>query len=372
MEKNKNWRNAFFCWQTGIGLLLLLLAVATQACLTAASSETARSFLAVKHPVGSEENSDQRSKRVKTSLAKSADHSPRLETFKDSAADWTVLRFPAVKAPVPEKSAKTRYLVLPALADTFQKIDSLEWIKLPDLSSESIRVNPAIARLNAGFFDPKGNQSISYVYQDGKWTGNPAENERLVNNTAIAEYLPQILNRSEFRTYWCGVTGSNTINYAIVPHNEAIPMGCKLLGAVGAGPRLLPARTDRQEAFWAVDETGKTVRDPIGIKKPNARSAIGLTADNSVMLVVAAQNRTGPVKRHGATLDNLTQFMKKQGAVQAMALDGGSSSSLWVNGNYYFNGVLSPMNHQTFWARQTYAGEPVKRKVLSVIQVYPY
>ena len=61
----------------------------------------------------------------------------------------------------------------------------------------------------------------------------------------------------------------------------------------------------------------------------NPRTAIGQTADGTVLFLVINGRQTDSL---GATYDDLTQIMLQHGAVNAMNLDGGSSSLLYFDG----------------------------------------
>ena len=65
----------------------------------------------------------------------------------------------------------------------------------------------------------------------------------------------------------------------------------------------------------------------IGGKNP--RSAIGYTADNHLILV-AVDGREG--SSVGMTLMQLARFMKSIGCINAMNLDGGGSTVMYVDG----------------------------------------
>lgn len=184
----------------------------------------------------------------------------------------------------------------------------------------------AFAVLNGGFFDPVNQESTSYVVRQGKLVADPRLNKRLVNNPALAPYLNQILNRTEFRRYLCG----QAVRYDIVFHSEATPADCQLIDTLGAGPRLLPEITSIQEGFLTVF-AGHVVRDALGSQQRNARSAIGMTRDGSIVWVMVAQKSETPTNS-GMTLLELAEFMKELGVEKAMNLDGGSSSSLYYEG----------------------------------------
>ena len=231
--------------------------------------------------------------------------------------------------------ANSRFLVTPALSE---KVATVE---------EFAQKHRAVAILNAGFFDPANQKSTSYIVIQGKLVANPKENERLVNNPNLKPYLSQIFNRTEFRRYLCG----QTIRYSIAVHSESPPAGCQLVDAIGAGPRLLPELTLVKEGF--VDNANK--RDALGSNQPNARTAVGITRDGSVVLVMVAQKPSVPANS-GVSLPALADLMKTFGADKAMNLDGGSSSSLYYNG-------------KTFYGKVDLEGNPIKRPVKSVLLV---
>lgn len=204
----------------------------------------------------------------------------------------------------------------------------------------------AIAVLNAGFFDPNNQQTTSYVTQGGRLVADPRQNQRLVGNPDLQAYLDQILNRTEFRRYRC----LGAIRYAIAQYDEPIPTGCELEDAVGAGPRLLPANTAVAEGFLDAAQG----RDALGSTQPNARTAVGLTASGDVMWVMVEQiDQAAP---SGMTLAELADFMHQLGMVEAMNLDGGSSSGLYYRG-------------EAIYGRRDRDGHPITRPVKSVLWV---
>ena len=62
----------------------------------------------------------------------------------------------------------------------------------------------------------------------------------------------------------------------------------------------------------------------------NPRTAIGITADKNLVLVTVDGREESSV---GMTLTELANFMKEIGCVDAMNLDGGGSSVMYVAGN---------------------------------------
>lgn len=240
----------------------------------------------------------------------------------------------------------------------------VHWLRMP--ANMSFHVTPALAEkgdalenfaaagaigaVNGGFFDPINQKTTSYVVLNGEVVADPAENERLVNNPEMLPYLDRILDRSEFRQYRCGPT----IRYEIATHSEPVPVNCQLLTALGAGPRLLPQLSLVEEGFAEIID-GEWVRDALGSTQPNARTAVGITAEGDVLLVMVAQLPERPTDS-GMSLPELAEFMQTLGVEAAMNLDGGSSSALYYQG-------------QTYYGKVDRAGNPVERPVKSVLLV---
>ena len=209
----------------------------------------------------------------------------------------------------------------------------------------------AIAAINAGFFDPRNGLTTSFVTVQGDLMADPRQNANLMENPALQSYLPAILNRSEFRIYDC----EGTVQYDITAHAAAGPSACQMTAAVGAGPQLLPTQTGYDEGFLANNDAGEVVRDALGSQSANARSAIGLKADGTVVLAIASQlpmtNRAT-----GLTLPEMADFLQTLGVEQALNLDGGSSSGL------YFEG-------ETYLGRLDATGEAIERPIKSILLV---
>lgn len=234
--------------------------------------------------------------------------------------------------------SNSKFSVSPALSP---QLDSLE---------NFAQKHKAIAVLNGGFFDPVNHKTTSYIVKSGKLVADPRLNERLVNNPNLISYLDKILNRTEFRQYLCG-----HVRYEIALHSQPPPKNCQLINAIGGGPRLLPQITSIQEGFLAVNN-GRVIRDALGSSYPNARTAVGIT-DNSIIWVMVAQKPQSPTNS-GMSLPALAAFMKTLGVEQAMNLDGGSSSALYYRG-------------KSFYGKVDAKGNPVRRKIKSVLLVQP-
>ncbi|MBW4547035.1 MAG: phosphodiester glycosidase family protein [Symplocastrum torsivum CPER-KK1] len=231
----------------------------------------------------------------------------------------------------------SRFLVIPAVS---QELSSLE---------SFAQKHEAVAVINGGFFDPQNQESTSYVVQQGVLVADPRKNERLMDNPKLAPYLEKILDRTEFRRYRCGLT----VGYDIALHSEPTPKECQLVDALGGSPRLLPEITSVAEGFLDV-ENGLVIRDSLNSRQSNARSAVGITRDRNILLVMVAQQPLSQTS--GMSLAALADFMKTLGVEKAMNLDGGSSSS------FYYKG-------KTFYGKVGNEGNPLRRPVLSVLLV---
>jgi Phosphodiester glycosidase len=184
--------------------------------------------------------------------------------------------------------------------------------------------------MNAGFFDPVNHKTTSRVVIDHREVVSPRQNERLMNNPDLSSYLNAILDRSEFRQYRCGAA----TRYDITARSSPSPVGCELQQAIAGGPQLLPNNTAQQEGFTDYKD-GKLTRDAIGMTQSNARTAIGITAEGNVVWVMIAQ-KVNPSGASGMTLAELAAFLKGVGVKQALNLDGGTSSSLYFNGQVHY------------------------------------
>ena len=218
---------------------------------------------------------------------------------------------------VPEHS---NYSVVPEVSGELQPI------------SEFAQDN-VIAAINGGYFDPINQKTTSFIVKESRIVADPRFNERLVDNPDLKPYLGKILNRTEFRRYSCG----EQTRYDIQLHFSPIPDNCTLKASLGAGPSLLPQDTSIAEGFVAYQD-GAKIRDAIGEESLNARSAVGITKYGDVILVMVAQQSEQPLNS-GISLSELANALADLGAIKAMNLDGGSSASLYYDGQAYYGRV---------------------------------
>lgn len=212
------------------------------------------------------------------------------------------------------------YLVSPSIAGDLQTI--------ADFADDRV-----VAAINGGYFDPVNQKTTSFVVENRQIIADPRFNERLVDNPDLKPYLRKIFNRAEFRRYDCG----GITQYDIQLHFAPVPNNCTLIESLGAGPGLLPEDTSVAEGFVAY-QNGEKIRDAIGNDSSNARSAVGITQAGDVILVMVAQQPDLPLDS-GISLNRLAQEMSDLGAVRAMNLDGGSSASLYYDGEAIYGKV---------------------------------
>jgi exopolysaccharide biosynthesis protein len=254
-----------------------------------------------------------------------------------AAVTYRVNSTPQAQVHVLRVPPDASFVVTPAVAATTATL------------TEFVATNGAIAAVNGGFFDPVNQQTTSYITLQNQLVADPAQNDRLVGNPEMQPYLEQILDRSEFRRYQC----DQTVQYDITPHSAAIPAGCQLIDALGAGPSLLPDLRLVEEGFADV-VNGEKVRDALGSDRPNARTAVGILPSGEIVLVMAAQ--IPDIPDSGLSLPALAEVMAGLGAAKALNLDGGSSSTLYYAG-------------QTVYGKINEAGTHVQRPVKSALLV---
>jgi hypothetical protein len=98
----------------------------------------------------------------------------------------------------------------------------------------------------------------------------------------------------------------------------------KILHVVAGGPRLL------KNGMVYVSKHEENFKADVA-KKKAARTAVGITKEKDLLLVtVQGPPNDGENNSRGATLEDLSHLMQALGAVDAMNLDGGSSTAMVV------------------------------------------
>ena len=170
--------------------------------------------------------------------------------------------------------------------------------------------------VNAGFFDPKNQKTVSYVVINGETILNPKDNENLMNNIVLQPFLDKILNRSEFRVL---ENEEGNIVYDIAPHEQAIADGYKLRHSIQGGPMLFP-ELRLEEEFFVLKRDGKVISESASSLHKYARTAIGIK-ENSVYLFIITNE--APMN-----LEQVGDLARRWGMEKAMAFDGGGSTSI--------------------------------------------
>jgi hypothetical protein len=112
---------------------------------------------------------------------------------------------------------------------------------------------------------------------------------------------------------------------------------------IGGGPRLL------KSGQVYISRNSERFKNDIS-KSRAARTAVGINKEGNLVFVTVdkCSASTSSAKSAGATLEELAQIMKDLGCVDAMNLDGGSSSSMVLNGaviNTPSNSVERPVSN---------------------------
>jgi exopolysaccharide biosynthesis protein len=191
--------------------------------------------------------------------------------------------------------------------------------------SSIVKEHNALVGINGGFFNLSNGESTSYVIIDGKNQCEPKENKALIENPALKPYLETIFNRSELRIL---EDSNNKRKASINKHNDPVPDGWTLVYSLQAGPALLPKITDSEEAFTRQSADGKLI-DSIGSQTKAARTAIGITNDNHILLLCIA-NKNQDAFSSGATLEEVSIILQQLGCTKAINLDGGTSTTMVI------------------------------------------
>lgn len=180
---------------------------------------------------------------------------------------------------------KREDLVLrPVLAPSGQRYSMQQFVK----------AHRPIAAINGTFFDTLTGITVGNLVSQGRLLSEGMAGSNLVfHKDGRVELLSSARNLGRYQD-WADV------NFAI-----------------GGGPTLLA------EGQYVMDPKGEGFRDP-ALFKPRPRTAIGVTGDGKLRMVVVT---------HGVTLWTLAHIMKDLGCVHALNLDGGSSSAMSVRGS---------------------------------------
>lgn len=196
--------------------------------------------------------------------------------------------------------------------------------KIKFITSEELITNreahiKANAKLtvNAGFFDPKNSQTISYVVTDRMTTADPMFNRSLLANPFFRKNMNKVLNRTEFRVLQC----DNKFQYEIAPHNAGVEFGCSIITSAQGGPLVYPELKLEEEGFIVKNDAGEVIRESASVLHKTSRTIIGLKGtDECHILIITDEN---PMDMY-----QVRELCKDLKLDRAMGFDGGSSTSM--------------------------------------------
>lgn len=195
--------------------------------------------------------------------------------------------------------------------------------RLKFVSSEKLITNKeahlqgaSLLTINAGFFDPKNQKTISYVVMDSNTVADPLFNENLLMNPVLRQNIDKIINRTEFRVVEC----DGKYHYEIVPHKTPVEFACSIVTSAQGGPLILPELKLEEEFFIVKDADGKVIRESASVLSKTARTIIALKGEEAHILIIT--------NKHPMTIYEVQDLCKELGFDRAMAFDGGSSTSM--------------------------------------------
>ena len=187
--------------------------------------------------------------------------------------------------------------------------------------------------INAGFFDPKNQKTISYVVDSYQTIEDPLFNENLMKNPFLRKNLKKILNMSEFRVLDC----DDKLKYEIASHDAKVDFLCSIKTSAQGGPLLLPNLRLEEEFFIQKDASGNIIRESASVLHKTARTLIGLKYQDNGKQEVHIFIVTN---EHPMDIYEARDLCASYGLDSAMAFDGGSSTSL----NYKKINIVSTQN----------------------------
>ena len=199
----------------------------------------------------------------------------------------------------------------------------IQFVSSPTLitNKEAHNKGGSLLTINAGFFDPKNQKSISYIINDYQTVEDPIFNEGITGNFILRQNMQKILNRTEFRVLDC----DSKLKYEIAQHNSSIDFLCSIKTSAQGGPQLLPNLRLEEEFFIVKDKDGNVIRETSSVLHKTPRTLIGLKTleggEQEVHIFVVTNE-------HPMDIYEARDLCASYGLDSAMAFDGGSSTSL--------------------------------------------
>lgn len=188
-------------------------------------------------------------------------------------------------------------------------------------NKEAHTTSGSILTINAGFFDPKNQKTISYIVNDSQTVEDPMFNDGIMTNPTLRRNMQKILNRTEFRVLDC----DSKLKYEITQHNSKVDFMCSVVTSGQGGPQLLPNLRLEEEFFIVKDKDGNIVRESASVLHKTARTLIGiknLEKHKQEVHIFIVTNE------HPMDIYEAKELCQKYELSSAMAFDGGSSTSL--------------------------------------------
>jgi exopolysaccharide biosynthesis protein len=174
-------------------------------------------------------------------------------------------------------------------------------------TSQIAKENNAIAAINGGGFDDKGNNSTTI------WTGNGAVPIGIIiSNGKLIFPNPNDLDQQQIYKGVAAIDSKGNLIVGDYTVDQLLNRGVK--EALSFGPTLI----ENSQKTTGFTSQGA---DP--------RTAIGQTKDGAILLLTL-DGRTG--LKAGAELEDVQLVMEQNGAVNAVNLDGGASTTMYYNG----------------------------------------
>ncbi len=214
----------------------------------------------------------------------------------------------------------------------------IQFVSSPTLitNREAHNKSGSLLTINAGFFDPKNQKSMSYVVNDSQTVEDPIFNENIMANPVLRQNMSKILNRTEFRVLDC----DSKLKYEIAQHNSKVDFLCSIQTSAQGGPQLLPNLRLEEEFFIVKDEEGNVIRESASVLHKTPRTLIGIknleNAKQEVHIFIVTNE-------HPMDIYEARDLCASYGLDTAMAFDGGSSTSL----NYKKISVVSTEENST-------------------------
>ncbi len=199
----------------------------------------------------------------------------------------------------------------------------IKFVSSPNLitNKEAHNTKGSLLTINAGFFDPNNQKSMSYIVNDSQTVEDPIFNESFMTNPILRQNMKKILNRTEFRILDC----DSKLKYEIAQHNSKVDFLCSIETSAQGGPQLLPNLRLEEEFFIQKDQDGNITRETASVLHKTPRTLIGiknLPEEKQEVHIFIVTNE------HPMDIYEARDLCASYGLDSAMAFDGGSSTSL--------------------------------------------